>query len=122
MRNAARSVGKRPMKDGNEKDTGIETSATFNVAAKPSLTIDIDKYQAYLDGADLTLAQKEEFLRALWSIIVALVDLGFGVHPVQQACGQVEKSLDPPAQADSDRVRSSKPNISEQFNDAPDGG
>lgn len=110
------------MKDGNEKDTGTVASGEFNVAAKPSLAIDIDKYQAYLDGSDLTPAQKEDFLRALWSIVVAFVDLGFGVHPVQLACGQVEKSLDPRAQADSDRVRSSKPDIREQFNDAPDGG
>ncbi len=54
--------------------------------------------------------------------MVAFVDLGFGVHPVQQACGQVEKSLDPRAQADSDGLNSSKPNIREHFNDAPDGG
>lgn len=110
------------MKDGNEKETGIETSAAFNVAAKPSLAIDLDKYQAYLDGSGLTPAQKEDFLRALWSIMVAFVDLGFGVHPVQQACGQVEKSLDPRAQADSDGVNSNKPSIREHFNDAPDGG
>ncbi len=84
--------------------------AAFNVAAKPRLELDIEKYQAYLDGSDLTPAQKEDFLRALWSIVVGFVDLGFGVHPVQQACGQVEKSLDPRAQADSDGVNSGKPN------------
>ena len=114
--------GDREMKDRQDKETGIVTSGEFNVAAKPRLEIDIDKYQSYLDGSDLTPAQKEDFLRALWSVVVAFVDLGFGVHPVQQACGQVENSLDPLAQADSDGVNSRKPNIREQRNDAPDGG
>ena len=52
---------------------------------KPSLTVDVEKYQAYLDGTDMTEEQKEEFLQALWSIIVSFVELGFGVHPVQAA-------------------------------------
>ncbi len=51
------------------------------------LTLDIEKYQSYLDDADLTEDQKEEFLKALWSIIVAFVDLGFAVKP-QDHCGQ----------------------------------
>ncbi|UWQ25389.1 hypothetical protein K3553_02670 [Leisingera aquaemixtae] len=61
-----------------------------NVAAtpKPPLTVDVEKYQAYLDGADMTEAQKQEFLQALWSIIVSFVELGFGVHPLQEACGK----------------------------------
>ncbi|WP_423207506.1 hypothetical protein E2974_07835 [Paracoccus yeei] len=95
--------------------------AAFNGAAKPHLEIDIDKYQAYLDGSDVIPAQKEDFLHALWSIMTAFVDLGFGVDPVQQACGQVEKILDPLPQGDSDGLNSSKPNIREHFNDAPDG-
>ena len=52
---------------------------------KPSLTVDVERYQAYLDGADMTEEQKEEFLQAFWSIIVSFVELGFGVHPVQAA-------------------------------------
>jgi hypothetical protein len=44
---------------------------------KPILTVDVEKYQAYLDGADMSEAQKEEFLQALWSIMVSFVDLGF---------------------------------------------
>ena len=51
---------------------------------RPSLTIDYDLYQHYLDDSDLTDEQKREFLDVLWSIIVSFVDLGFGVHPLQQ--------------------------------------
>ena len=53
--------------------------------AKPTVTVDVEKYQAFLDGADMTEEEKEEFLQALWSIIVSFVELGFGVHPVQAA-------------------------------------
>ena len=56
--------------------------------AKPTLTVDIERYQAFLDGADMTEAQKAEFLQALWSIIVSFVELGFGVHPLQVVCGK----------------------------------
>jgi hypothetical protein len=35
--------------------------------------------------------------------MVTFVELGFGVHPVKQACGQLEKELDPSSQKDSDR-------------------
>lgn len=60
----------------------------FAGAARPILTLDVEKYQAYLDGADLSEAQKEEFIRTLWSIVVSFVELGFGVHPLQEVCGQ----------------------------------
>ena len=58
---------------------------------KPMLTVDVEKYQSFLDGADMTDEQKEEFLQALWSIIVSFVELGFGVHPVQAAGDKTAK-------------------------------
>ncbi len=61
------------------------------------LSIDYEKYEHYLEDYDLTEAQKQEFLQALWNIIVNFVDLGFGVHPVQQAiaasCGKEQEIL-----------------------------
>jgi hypothetical protein len=60
---------------------------------RPALTLDVALYQAWLDGAELSDAEREAFLESLWSIMVAFVDLGFGVHPMQQAapaiCGQI---------------------------------
>lgn len=63
-----------------------------DTSARPALTIDWDLYAEHLEGSDLSDDQKREFLEALWAIIVAFVDLGFGVHPLQQAsdaCGQI---------------------------------
>jgi hypothetical protein len=73
--------------DFNTTERGDAFEAT-HAPPKPTLTVDVEKYQAFLDGADMTEAQKEEFLQALWSIIVSFVDLGFGVHPLQEVCGE----------------------------------
>ena len=59
-----------------------------SIPAKPALLVDVERYQAYLDGADMTEAQKAEFLQSLWMIVVSFVELGFGVHPLQDACGK----------------------------------
>ena len=53
---------------------------------KPSVQIDYARYEKYLAESDLTEDQKQAFLGALWEIVVGFVDMGFGVHPMQQAC------------------------------------
>lgn len=63
---------------------GIAPDADQSMA----LTIDYALYERYLDDCDLTDEQKREFLDNLWNFIVCFVDLGFGVHPLQQACEQ----------------------------------
>ena len=54
---------------------------------KPTLTIDWVLYAEHLDNSDLSDAEKRAFLETLWSIVVSFVDMGFGVHTVQQAGG-----------------------------------
>ena len=51
----------------------------------PRLTIDVDYYKRFLDEAEIPEDQKTELVQAIWSIITSFVQLGFGVHPVQQA-------------------------------------
>jgi hypothetical protein len=65
-----------------------DLSDKFRASARPTLTVDVEKYQAWLDETDLSQEQKEEFLQALWSIVVSFVEMGFGVHPLQEICGQ----------------------------------
>lgn len=55
---------------------------------RPSLTIDYALYEKYLAESDWSESEKREFITTLWSIIVNFVDLGFGVHPLQQVDGQ----------------------------------
>lgn len=47
------------------------------------VTVDVERYQHFLDESDLTDDEKQQVMQALWGIIVNFVDLGFGVHPVQ---------------------------------------
>ncbi|QAX31059.1 hypothetical protein [Leisingera sp. NJS204] len=118
-------AGKRtPMvgKEGaamNEHDEGQDVRFTLDAAAKPSLEIDTAKYQAYLDDPSLTNAQKEEIMQALWSIIVAFVDLGFGVHPAQEVCGKHQQELDVQGNKDSNESKPVK-TLSKKFERASD--
>ncbi|MEL6369150.1 MAG: hypothetical protein AAFR03_00395 [Pseudomonadota bacterium] len=65
-----------------------------------SIRVDVAKYEAYLENADLSPDDREAFLQALWSIVCDFVALGFGVHPLQDAvaddpensCGQFAES------------------------------
>jgi hypothetical protein len=56
---------------------------------KPGLKVDWELYGEYLEASDLSEADKREFIETLWSIVVSFVDLGFGLHPTQQTCGEV---------------------------------
>lgn len=81
-------------------------SGRFDASARPIVTVDVEKYQAYLDDPNLSEEQKEEFLQAIWSIMVAFVDLGFGVHPLQEVCGQDSEETCPCAKEGFDQVKS----------------
>jgi hypothetical protein len=47
-------------------------------------------YQEIMDDPSVPEDQKVELVESLWAIAVACVDLGLGLHPLQQACGQFE--------------------------------
>ncbi len=52
---------------------------------------DLETYLPYMDGLDLTLAQKKDIIHTVWAFMESQVDQVFGVHPVQQACEKVQK-------------------------------
>jgi len=43
---------------------------------------DIEKYEAHLDGLDLTKDQKAELIEALWLFCTCIVDQAHGLDPV----------------------------------------
>ncbi len=102
-----------------------ESRANLRVikASPPTLTIDWELYGKYLDESDLSEAQKQEFLETLWSIVVSFVDLGFGVHPLQQvtdnACEQ-QAEIAKFIAADSDPVLTSTATTTPKFNASAD--
>lgn len=54
-----------------------------NAHSQPT-ALDTSAYENELSDCNWSSEQKEEFLRALWSVIVAFVDLGYGIHPTQR--------------------------------------
>lgn len=90
--------------------SGLEgLSVEFDASAKPYLTVDVERYQAYLDGTEMTNAQKEEFLQSMWQIIVSFVELGFDVHPLQEVCGKEGQNTTQSAVGAFDAVQSGQP-------------
>ncbi|MEJ8472876.1 hypothetical protein [Roseibium algae] len=96
------------------------TSNRFNGAARPAITVDVERYQSFLDGTDMTQAQKEAYLQDMWEVMVGFVKLGFDIHPAQLACGQNQENSDPGPLGKLGRVYSEKSKISETFNSAPE--
>lgn len=52
----------------------------------PTLEIDYKLFDKELKNSNLNDIQKREYLQFIWSFVVSCVDMGFGIHPVQQAC------------------------------------
>lgn len=57
-------------------------------AARRVFTLDVAKYERYLEGEDLSEDQKRQLIEAFWAIVVGFVDLGFNVMPESEFCGQ----------------------------------
>lgn len=51
----------------------------------PALSFDADEFIQYVKDHDLSEAEAYEFLATVWVYVVAWVDMGFGIHPIQQA-------------------------------------
>jgi hypothetical protein len=49
------------------------------------------RYATHVDDLDLTPAQQEDVLRALWTIMTGFVDMGFGVESVQNFLPELGK-------------------------------
>ena len=94
------------MKDRQE-NTGQD--AKIVSPARRALTIDVDFYQSQLDDNNLSDAEKEAFLQALWNIVCAFVDLGYELNPVQKFSGEAVAKAHERALASADVVSSSPP-------------
>ena len=87
---------------------------TFDASARRMLKVDVERYQSYLDDTDMTPAQKEEFLQAMWLIMISFVELGFEVHPLQEVCGKDGQSDTQSALGAPDPLQSNHPKDDEK--------
>lgn len=51
------------------------------------MKLDVEKYLHHLDDPNLSREQKEQIIRTVWGFMESFVDQAFGLHPVQQICG-----------------------------------
>lgn len=65
--------------------TPPQKAPNTEIGVIPPLTFNAEDYHQYVEGLELTEQQRQELLSTLWCIIVQFVDLGFRVHPIQQA-------------------------------------
>jgi len=86
-------------KEENNKPDVAGSKADWEAGSPSVLNIDWRVYEDYLDDDSLSEEQKQEFLEGLWQIIVSFVDMGFELHPVQQA-GVKNQELTAPDSAD----------------------
>ena len=108
------------MYDEDKKTSGHGgLNEQFDRSTKPTLSVDVEKYRSYLDGSDMSDAQKEEFLQSLWSIIVSFVELGYGVHPLQEVCGKDHETEADGPKAEFNRLGLSDAEDNETGHDMP---
>lgn len=71
---------------GREDREVILGSAPIAAVSAPfaPLTFDALEFMQFVEDENLTQAEAEQLLRAIWDIAVAFVDLAFGIHPTQQ--------------------------------------
>jgi len=101
----------------NTLDERDAISGRFEESARPIVAVDIKKYQTWIDNSDLSEEHKEEFLQALWSIVVTFVELGFGVHPLQEVCGQDSQDSPPRPKEIFNQVKSKGLDKTENYRD-----
>ncbi|MWD26898.1 hypothetical protein E0K89_005345 [Aquicoccus sp. SCR17] len=94
------------MKDENATYQYAALVRHFDRAARRAEPQDIESYLVFFDGLDMSDAEKRAQLKTLAMIVQGFVDLAFGDHPLQQACGKTDKVVDRTTETDSNRNRS----------------
>lgn len=94
-------------------------NAVSKSTAQKRLDVDLERFQHHLDDPSISAERRDEFLSALWFIVSTFVELGFDVHPLQQACGKGQNALDCSGNSESDGVGSKEYTDINEQNDAP---
>lgn len=84
--------------------------------SKPNCRIDYDRYRELFDDLDVSDAQKDQMIEALFHIGLVFYDMGFGVEFGGPACGQLDQGADDSAAGRQDMVSSEPTTLSKIFN------
>lgn len=73
------------MKPGNPTKFGLgQLPPPISVDGKKNVLFDINYYQSLLDCPELTDRDKEQMIEALWATMMSFVELGHGIHSLQE--------------------------------------
>ena len=64
--------------------TDLVSERAAHASSSTALTIDYDKYLAALEEWDVSEEEKQEFIDALWNLLLTFAELGYDIHPVQR--------------------------------------
>ena len=101
--------------DSSPDGLGTVFRAQTEADRRNTLVVDLKEFEHFLEGSGMNEAQKEEFLGIMWNIIINFVDLGFGIHPVQNA---LEENAELNVDSDGENMNNyilSETNIAEEF-------
>jgi hypothetical protein len=102
-----------PHKQGDQHlAVGADSNQKLDTAR---LEFDFEKYARFLENSDLSEAQKLELLSAVWRIMSEFVMLGWGVHPIQHACGKDDIKDKPPTKCPSKLLDSTHTHLITEF-------
>ena len=115
---AKETIHPPPQKESQKR---LATGASTRVQSDTKrIEFDYDKYAEFLKDADLSDAEKLEVCKAVWNIMSEFVMLGFGVHPIQQACGKDDFSSSSSPTPSPNLLSSEHKHLIAEFDDVAD--
>ena len=93
------------------KEERAEITSEKQASGLPSVHIDWQRYEAYLESSDMSEEDKRAFIETLWNIMLTFVDLGFGLDPTSQVCEKEPKIIHA---SDTDMIKSENSRASNQ--------
>ena len=79
----------------HDDDFNKETFNTFAQSDAPPVLgappLDPERYMPLIADMDLSEEDARTFLETIWNILISFADMGFGLDPVERACGQNAK-------------------------------
>lgn len=74
---------------------------------RPTLKLDVEKYQHMLDMPDVDDVQRKELIEALWLLVVSFMDAGFDVRTAEN-CGEAPLPANSCSKIGNDKVSSNQ--------------
>jgi len=71
------------------KETKAPANERDPASQELAIQFDAQEFVHFLAESDLTEVEKLEYVQTIWTIVLQFVDMGFGLHPIQQASGQL---------------------------------